>query len=209
MEFKDKLKELRINANLKQEDVAARLFVSRTLVSKWEAGARYPSKDNLERLADLFQVSPSELIGEEKEQETLNGRKRVRISLSSAGGSRIFYILTLNRADIFALVKAILSVGLIPLWFVELFMGCSESDGMAAIFSFSMYDHTKDVGCSLMAYVSIGLLLGSTVMAVCSFIQRDRTDIRRASHIFSGVAVGLFIGFLIWAAAVGHGSAIF
>ena len=71
MELKDKLKEFRTNANLKQEDVAARLFVSRTLVSKWEAGARYPSKDNLERLAELFQVPLNELIGEEKEQEKL------------------------------------------------------------------------------------------------------------------------------------------
>ena len=57
MEFKDRIKELRINANLTQEELANRLYVSRTLVSKWESGARYPSKDNLNRLALLFQVS--------------------------------------------------------------------------------------------------------------------------------------------------------
>jgi transcriptional regulator with XRE-family HTH domain len=75
MECKDKLKELRINANLKQEDVAARLFVSRTLVSKWEAGARYPNKENLERLAGLFQVSLSELIGEARNRKRSMGER--------------------------------------------------------------------------------------------------------------------------------------
>ena len=209
MEFKDKLKELRINANLKQEDVAARLFVSRTLVSKWEAGARYPNKENLERLAELFQVSLSELIGEEKEQEPLNGRKRVRISLSSAGGSRIFHMLTLNRADIFALVKAILSVGLIPLWFVELFMGCSESGGMAAVFSFSMYDYTCKSDCLYLSYVSIGLLVASVVLAMYSLLFRDHRNIRKISHAVFWAAVGYFLAFLILAASTSHGTALF
>lgn len=38
MELKDRLKELRANANLTQEDLANKIFVSRTLVSKWESG---------------------------------------------------------------------------------------------------------------------------------------------------------------------------
>lgn len=41
MELKEKLKELRSNANLTQEDLANQLFVSRTLVSEWESGVSH------------------------------------------------------------------------------------------------------------------------------------------------------------------------
>lgn len=40
MELKDRLKELRAKANLAQEDLVNQIFVSRTLVSKWESGDR-------------------------------------------------------------------------------------------------------------------------------------------------------------------------
>ena len=69
MELKEKLKELRVKTNLTQEDLANQIFVSRTLVSKWETGDRYPSKDNLARLAVLFQIPQEELIGGQKEKD--------------------------------------------------------------------------------------------------------------------------------------------
>lgn len=69
MEFKEKLKQLRTEANLTQDDLANSVFVSRTLISKWESGDRYPSKDCIARLAVLFHKTPEELIGGEKEQD--------------------------------------------------------------------------------------------------------------------------------------------
>lgn len=69
MELKDKLKELRTKSNLTQEDLANQIFVSRTLVSKWESGDRYPSKDNLARLAVFFKISQDELIGGQTEKD--------------------------------------------------------------------------------------------------------------------------------------------
>ena len=205
MEFKDRLKELRINANLKQEEAAKLVYVSRTLVSKWEAGVRYPNEDNLDRLAEVFQISRDELIGKEEEPQRFDGRKRIRISLSSVGKSRAFDVFLLNRADIFAWVKVILSVGLIPLWFVEFFMGCSEYEGMAALYSFSMYKHTEWAGCAFLSYVSIGLLAIAATGALYSFLRQESKPIRRISHYLFGIVVGLFVGIWIWAAASGHG----
>ena len=69
MELKDRLKKLRSKADLTQGELAERLFVSRTLVSKWESGDRYPSRDNLARLAALFQISQDELIGGQREKD--------------------------------------------------------------------------------------------------------------------------------------------
>ena len=86
MELKDRLKELRANANLTQEDLANQIFVSRTLVSKWESGDRYPSKDNLARLAVLFQIPQDELIGGQKEKDKYNKYNIISISYSSICG---------------------------------------------------------------------------------------------------------------------------
>ena len=86
MELKDKLKELRANANLTQEDLANQIFVSRTLVSKWESGDRYPSKDNLARLAVLFQIPQDELIGGQKEKDKYNKYNIISIAYSSVCG---------------------------------------------------------------------------------------------------------------------------
>lgn len=86
MELKDRLKELRANANLTQEDLANQIFVSRTLVSKWESGDRYPSKDNLARLAVLFQIPQDELIGGQKEKDKYNKYNIISIAYSSVSG---------------------------------------------------------------------------------------------------------------------------
>ena len=199
MEFKDKLKELRINANLKQEDVATRLFVSRTLVSKWESGDRYPSDENLERIAELFQISEDELTGTKGEENKPKKGNAV------VGGFKAFLIR--NRTAIFAWVKVILSAGLIPLWFVESFMGCSESGGMAAVFPFSMYDYARKSDCLFLSYASIGLLAASAVLALYSLLRRG--GIRKISHAVFWAAVGFFLAFLILAASTSHGTALF
>ena len=86
MELKDRLKELRAKANLTQEDLANQIFVSRTLVSKWESGDRYPSKDNLARLAVLFQIPQDELIGGQKEKDKYNKYNIISIAYSSVCG---------------------------------------------------------------------------------------------------------------------------
>lgn len=90
MELKDRLKELRANANLTQEDLANQIFVSRTLVSKWESGDRYPSKDNLARLAVLFQIPQEELIGGQKEKDKYNKYNIISIAYSSVCGVMTF-----------------------------------------------------------------------------------------------------------------------
>ena len=203
MEFKDKLKELRTNANLKQEDVASRLFVSRTLVSKWESGDRYPSDENLDRIAELFQMSRDELTGTKGEEN----RPKPKKSAVTVAGFKAFLIR--NSAAIFAWAKAILSVGLIPLWFVEFFIGHSGSGGLAAVFPFSMYDYMRRSDCLFLSYVSIGLLALSATLALYSLLRRDRRHIRKISHAVFGVAVGSFLVFLALASLASHGSALF
>ena len=62
MEFNEKLQELRKQKGLTQEQLAARLYVSRTAVSKWESGRGYPTIDSLKRIAEVFAVSVDDLL---------------------------------------------------------------------------------------------------------------------------------------------------
>ena len=57
MEFGDKLKKLRTDRGLSQEELAAKIFVTRTAVSKWETKKGYPSIDSLKLIASLFNVT--------------------------------------------------------------------------------------------------------------------------------------------------------
>ena len=66
MEFNEKLQKLRTNENLTQEELAEKLFVSRTAISKWESGRGYPSIDSLKAIAKYFHVTIDELIGGEE-----------------------------------------------------------------------------------------------------------------------------------------------
>lgn len=62
MEFNEKLRELRKNRSLTQEELADALFVSRTAVSKWESGRGYPSIDSLKEISKYFGITLDELI---------------------------------------------------------------------------------------------------------------------------------------------------
>ena len=62
MEFNEKLQELRNKKGLTQQELAQKLYVSRTAVSKWESGRGYPSIDSLRDIAKFFSVTVDELI---------------------------------------------------------------------------------------------------------------------------------------------------
>ena len=64
--FPNNLKRLRKLRNLKQEDLAERLSVTRQTVSGWETGRRQPDLDTLKLLADALDADIYELIYGEK-----------------------------------------------------------------------------------------------------------------------------------------------
>ena len=57
----EKIKNLRTDKGLTQDELAERLNVSRTLVCKWETGSRLPAYNNVEELSTIFDVD-SELM---------------------------------------------------------------------------------------------------------------------------------------------------
>lgn len=63
MEMNSILKQLRENNNLTQEQMAARLMVTRQAVSRWENGETQPNTDTLKLLSSEFNVSINTLLG--------------------------------------------------------------------------------------------------------------------------------------------------
>ncbi len=62
MEFHEKLQELRKQKGLTQEELAAKLYVSRAAISKWESGRGYPGIDSLRAIAGFFSVTLDDLL---------------------------------------------------------------------------------------------------------------------------------------------------
>jgi Predicted transcriptional regulators len=59
----ENLKRIRKAKGLTQEELAVRLNVVRQTISKWEKGLSVPDADLLIRIAEIFEVSVSEILG--------------------------------------------------------------------------------------------------------------------------------------------------
>ena len=67
--FGENLKTLRKQKGFSQEELATRLHVVRQTISKWEKNLSGPDADTLIRLAEILEVSVSELLGAKIENE--------------------------------------------------------------------------------------------------------------------------------------------
>lgn len=65
MEFKDRLKELRTEANVSQQTLAEKLKMSKMAVSHWESGHSEPSIKQLIFISELFGVTVDYLVGKD------------------------------------------------------------------------------------------------------------------------------------------------
>ena len=66
MEIEKKLKDVRMQAGLTQEQVAEKIMVSRQTVSNWENGKSLPDIVSIMNLSDLYQISIDELLKGDK-----------------------------------------------------------------------------------------------------------------------------------------------
>lgn len=67
VEIGSKLKELRLNKNLSQRQIAELVGISKAMISSYELNAREPSLTTLMRLSALYHVSIDSLLGLEKD----------------------------------------------------------------------------------------------------------------------------------------------
>ena len=87
--FAEKLKEVREEKGLSQEQLGKELHFTQTCIAKWESGARTPNLDNLVLIAKFFEVTTDYLLGLEHKQE---------IDLSGLSQEEIDALLNLIKA---------------------------------------------------------------------------------------------------------------
>ena len=83
MELSKQIKKYRLEANLSQDELAEKIFVSRQTISNWENDKSYPDVKSLLLISEVFQISLDNLIKgdvarmrkEIDEQERLRFRK--------------------------------------------------------------------------------------------------------------------------------------
>ena len=173
MDFGEKLKALRTERGLTQEQLAARLYVSRTAVSKWETGGGSPNLDSLQAVARLFDVSVDDLLS--TDDLIVLARDERRSTARSSG------MLSVGLLDVLAVVFAF-----IPLYGVD--------DG-----SFVRMANLADYGAS----VDFGASFAVMAAAVVSLMFVGAVEIllaaagsRRAARIVA------LVGFAVQALAV-------
>lgn len=64
--FEDRLKELRKEKGVTQAQLAKSIYVSRSLIAKFETGAAYPNRETMEKLALYFAVPVSKLVDQDE-----------------------------------------------------------------------------------------------------------------------------------------------
>lgn len=65
-DFGNRLKELRVQAGLTQQQLANQMSVSKSVISYYELNTRTPSPEIIRKLATIFHVSSDYLLGIEK-----------------------------------------------------------------------------------------------------------------------------------------------
>lgn len=65
MNISEKIKKIRGEKNLTQEQFAEKIYVSRNAVAKWENNRGYPDIQNLITISEVFNVSLDELVKED------------------------------------------------------------------------------------------------------------------------------------------------
>ena len=110
--FSKNLKTLRKQKGFSQEELASRLHVIRQTISKWEKNLSVPDADTLIRLAEILEVSVSELLGSKIENENGNvtndvaeqlSRINEQLAMKNRRSRRIWKTIVIILATIFLL----------------------------------------------------------------------------------------------------------
>ncbi len=85
----DIIREHRVKENLTQEELGAKLFLSKQTVSKWENNRSKPDLETTQKLVEILKIDPSEILGAAKNEESpapqKNKGKIIRIIVAFLG----------------------------------------------------------------------------------------------------------------------------
>jgi transcriptional regulator with XRE-family HTH domain len=89
LEFKNRLKQLRLEKDMYQKDVAKILGIAQTTYSGYETGAREPDLNTLIKIANLFECDVDYLIGFSNEKKGSINDNQYTVVIEKAKLSKI------------------------------------------------------------------------------------------------------------------------
>ena len=171
MEFNEKIQELRKQKGITQEELAEKLYVSRTAISKWESGRGYPNIESLKAIAKFFSVTVDELLSTDEiltivEEDSKCKEKRFRDFIYGLLDLSIVMLLFLpffaEKAD-----GAIQSVSLITLGGVQPYLKIAYLSAVIAMTVMGILTLALQ-NCQAMAWVksktTVSLTLGAILV---------------------------------------------
>ncbi|MDD6795639.1 MAG: helix-turn-helix transcriptional regulator [Clostridiaceae bacterium] len=175
MEFNEKLQQLRKQKNLTQEQLAEKLYVSRTAISKWESGKGYPSIESLKCISKFFKITIDEL---------LSGEELISIAETES---------KTNLEKVYNLIYGILDVMVISFIFLPLY-GQKINDYIYSVSLFDYNDTSNNI--KLIYYITfiVIFILGIVELAMQFFnIQKLKNIIKSLSLGLHNLAILFFI----------------
>ena len=83
--FSLRIKQLRLDNNMSQEELGKLVGISKVSVWQWENGINYPNNETLLKLADYIQVSTDYLLGKSDIRNINNENEDYRIAFDDIG----------------------------------------------------------------------------------------------------------------------------
>ena len=175
MTFGEIIKKLRTDKGLTQDELAEKIYVTRTAISKWESGRGFPNIESLKAISKYFSVSLDELLsGEEILAIAENDNKQKERTLRD-------------------LIFGLLDCGMALLLFLPFFG--QKADGVIIEVSLlALYDIQLYLKTVYIAFVGIMIVLGVMTLALQNCHQRLWTQSKSILSLsLSAGGVCLFI----------------
>ncbi len=153
MTFGEIIKKLRTDNRLTQDELAEKIYVTRTAISKWESDRGFPNIESLKAISKYFSVSLDELLsGEEILSIAENDNKQKERTLRG-------------------LIFGLLDCGMALLLFLPFFG--QKADGVIREVSLlALYDIQPYLKTVYIAFVGIMIVLGIMTLALQNCHQR-------------------------------------
>lgn len=212
-----KIKDLRVQNNMTQEDLSEKLHVTRNAVSKWENDKGLPNMDSLVLLSKLFNVSLDYLFGaNEIIKTTIENKNKNEINKNLLSSIILFFVFTFlgtlipyyfyridlgseKIAMIIILPMVSLLLGLISVLVLNNLLYISISTALALVpiyVFFDLYMINVSLGIWGLLYYIIFILAYIVLSKVLS-MKVSKKNVIRSKNIFLLVSIVILLTFII------------
>lgn len=194
MTLGEKIKKLRCDGGLTQDELAEILFVSRTAVSKWESGRGYPNIESLKALSEYFAVSLDNLLSNGElisiaEKEQYKRENRIKSTLFGLIDISMILLLFLpffaqNQGDSIKEVSLISLIGIRP-YLKTVYFAVVVLSVLSGILGLVMRNKTSKSG--IMSAIS--LIIGTIAVTVFIISRQPYAAI----FVFAFLGIKIFV----------------